>query len=444
MTRKKWALLIVLIGLGICAYVKLFYKTFSEKVVAKSADNIVAIDVKRITNTAIWSVLTHTSKWKMPSFSSEKTDKIDWKDIVEIPDYVFAFHAKAQPANAWYTMLEIKNENDFEKAATQYQFVKDTTGAYINKEFGIQFVKKESKILVTTAAVSLDDINKIAKEIFVDKAYCTKEHIETVINKNSHIAFKVAKNNFLAEDAYGTITIKDDEINIDGNFIPQKQFAFTNAQFSCSDSSLCSIGFAQPNTAVYALLSDSAKASISKAINIDFENLIQPSNKYYNLDIAGFKNRTDSAITYTYDDDFNKIEKVVVNNVEEPAYKISVFGDSVSKIYNNWFLNKKIERTNKGDLFTPLPFAKSYCNNSKPNELTIATENYLASSKSKNIESVFYFNLLVKNIPASLLKYLPTNMSDGLGKIKNLEAVFKSEEKNIHFFVNAYSLNSFL
>ena len=135
---------------------------------------------------------------------------------------------------------------------------------------------------------------------------------------------------------------------------------------------------------------------------------------------------------------------MVLNNVEEPAYKISVFGDSVSKIYENWFLNNKIEKTNKGDLFTPLPFAKSYCNNSKPNELTIATENYLASSTSKNIESVFYFNLLVKNIPASLFKYLPTNMSNVLGKFKNLEAVFKSKEKNIHFFVNAYSLNSFL
>ena len=63
MNKKRWALL-VLAAILIFGYYKLFYKTYSEKAVAQNADCVVAIDVKRITNTLMWHFITTPSQWK--------------------------------------------------------------------------------------------------------------------------------------------------------------------------------------------------------------------------------------------------------------------------------------------------------------------------------------------------------------------------------------------
>lgn len=74
------------------------------------------------------------------------------------------------------------------------------------------------------------------------------------------------------------------------------------------------------------------------------DSVFKQSNKYYNLDLSAIVQRTDSAITYTYDDEFNKVEKVVVNNIQEPAFNFMITGDSVSTIYTHLQRNNKLEK----------------------------------------------------------------------------------------------------
>jgi hypothetical protein len=432
MNKKKWALIVlcVLIGFG---YYKLFYKTFSEKVVAKSADNIVAIDVKRITNTVLWSIIKHPSKWKMPSFSKTKSDAVDWKDIIEIPDYVFLFHTKEQAQNAWYTVLKIKDEASFLKGITQYHFEKLDSNVFINKDLGIQALKNADYLLLSTNVVESALIHKIAAELFVQKSCIARNDLDKVINAKSHVALKFVANNFLAEDAIATANFNEEQLEVEGNFLPKSNYTFSENNFDIATSSLLNIGFTQPSTNVYALLSDSSKANITKAININVDSLFLPSNKYYALDIAGIQPRVDSAITYTYDDDFNKVEKVVVNNVDEPMINFLIAGDSVNRIYNNWVASKKIEVSEKGNLFTPIPFVKTYCQHTNDKMLSLKSNNYISTTTDLHKSCILYANVSVAKAPSSLLKFLPNNILSIVEKIETVKLAATKNNKAILF-----------
>lgn len=429
MNKKKWALLI-LCCLLIFGYIKLFYKTYSEKVVAKSADSIVAIDVKRITNTVIWQYITTPSLWKTSSSTAE-TNIVSWKDMVEIPDYVLAFHAGGQPANAWYGVLKIKDEDAFAKGIQQQHFEKIDSNVFISKESSIQFYKNGNNILLTSASTENNNLIKVANELFLQKSFIAKADLAKVIDAKSHVVLRLRADNFLQEDGIITANFDANKITIEGNIIPRKEFIFTENNFSYNAGSMLSLGFTQPGTKAFALLSDSSKATISKAINVNIDSLMLQSNKWYSLDVTGIKARTDSAITYIYDDDFNKVEKVVVNNVEEPAFNFIAYGDSVSTIYNNWITNNTLEKTNAGFLFTSMPFVKSYGNIENKNTLAITANNYEVKTLDKKNNCLFFMNLLFSKIPTSLLKYAPTDVAKAIANFETIEIVAKKNEQKI-------------
>jgi hypothetical protein len=429
MNKKKWALLI-LCGLLIFGYIKLFYKTYSESAVAKSADSIVAIDVKRITNTIIWQYITTPSLWKISSSSAE-TDMVNWKDMVEIPDYVLAFHASGQPANAWYCTLQIKDAAVFTKGIQQQHFEKIDSNIYISKEAGIQFYRNDNTILLTSASLENNNLTEIATELFLQKSYITKPDLAKVIDAKSHVALKLHAANFLQEDAILTANFDANKITIEGNVIPKKELNFIENNFNYNTTSLLTLGFTQPSTKVLALLNDSTKANISKVINVNIDSLMLQSNKWYNLNVAGIQPRADSAITYTYDDNFNKVEKVVVNNVEEPAFNFTIYGDSVSRIYNNWLSHNKLEKTNAGYLFTPMPFVKSYCKVEKENDLQVTANNYIKKTTDKKTNCIFFMNALFSKIPTSLLRYAPTDVTKAIQNFETIEMVAKKNEEKI-------------
>lgn len=435
MNKKKWALLF-LFGALVFGYVKLFYKTYNEDTVAKSADCIITLDVKRITTTLIWNFITTPSQWKVGNiFKSGGKKEISWKDMVEIEDYIFAFHVNNQPANVWYVLLKIKNENDFTKGLLQYNFKKLNSNLYLSNNLGIQFLKNGNKILVTNYTTENNSyLALVADEIFIKKSYSSKESLKKTIDANSHLTVYLAANKFLQHDGIITGNFDKNKIEINCSLTQNTLYNFTENNFSYSANSLFTLGFTQPSAAVYGLFSDSSKNKVSKAISINIDSLIRHDNKYYSIELTGIEPRIDSAITYAYDDDFNKVEKVVVNNVLEPAYNFNIAGDSVTNIYNYFLNNKKLEQTDTGQLFTAMPFVKSYCNIKGETLLNITAANYFAQPANKNINCILFLNLLLTKIPASLLKYLPNDLIKATANIESIHLL--ANKKNEQLIIN--------
>ena len=421
MNKKKWALLL-LAAILVFGYVKLFYKTYSKKLVAQTADCIVVLDVKRITNTLIWQYISTPSQWKAGKLFSKKTDEVNWKDMFELPDYIMAFHVNDQPANAWYMVLNIKDKTDFEKGLQQFKFEKINDHEHVSKAYAVRFFIDGAKVLLANAAVGDSSyVAAVADELFNKKAYISSASLSKAIKAKSHLAVYISTNRFLQNDAVISANFNKREIKLSGNFAPAKQYQFSETSFNYSPESLCASGFTQPPANAYGLLNKSYKEKISTALNIDLDSVIQPTNKYYSLNLAAIRQRVDSAIGYTYDDEFNKIEKVVVNNIQEPAFNFMIAGENVSGIYSYLLRNEKLEKTAAGDLFTPMPLVKSYCSLKNENVLNIAAANFSAVTEDTSIKAIFFLNLVLSKIPANLQKYLPGDITKALSNIATVK-----------------------
>ncbi|MEO6540597.1 MAG: hypothetical protein ABIN74_06400 [Ferruginibacter sp.] len=421
MSKKKWALL-VLAAILIFGYIKLFYKTYSGDVVAKTADCIVVIDVKRITNTLIWQYISTPGQWKSGKLFPKKSDQVSWNDMFVLPDYIFAFHTNNQPANAWYTLLNIKDKTDFEKGLVQFRFEKINDHEYVNKDYHVRFFLHDNKVLVANAAVSdTTYMASVANELFTQKSYIPATILSKAIKAKSHLAVYIAPNVFLQKEAVIAANFNKKKIEVSGMISPGKQYAFTENDFHYPSGSLGTSGFTQPSPAVYSLLNKNYKEKISTLLNIHIDSVLRQSNKSYSLNLAGIKQRADSAISYTYDDEFNKVEKVVVNNIQEPAFEFVITGDSVPVIYSYLQHNTKLEKTAAGDLFTPMPLVRSYGSIKNEKQLAITAFNYTPTTEDQAIHAIFFLNLLLTEIPADLQKYLPADITRAVSNIATVK-----------------------
>ncbi len=433
MRKKKWALLIIVLLL-VWGYVHFFYKTYSNTAVTGSADCIIAIDVKRITNTFIWNFITTPAQWKTGSVFKSSSKTISWKDMVLLPDYIFPFHVKDQPANAWYVVFTVKDEADFAKGLLQYQFVKLNSYEYISASSGIHFYKYGDKILAANAAVTNKNLLSIvADDLFIKKNYQSKNSLKKIIDAESHAALYLPENIFLQQQAVVTANFNKQQIEIKSILIPNKNFSFTQHNFNHTTASLCNLGFTQPSAAVYNLLSENSKKNISRILNLNIDSILLPGNKYYQLTVSGFKQRTDSAISYSFDDDFNKVENAVVNYIKEPAFDFIITGDSVVNIYRHWQRNNILETAPGGEIFTAIPFVKSYCTLMGANQLKIRSGNYQQQPADKNQQCIFFLHVLLSKIPVDILKYLPDNFTEAFGNIEKFEAEAKEINNQIIF-----------
>lgn len=453
MNKKRWTLLILCILL-LAGYVKLFYKTWNNEGVPRNVDCIIALDVKKITNTIIWNFITTPSQWKNSSLFSSKDGKVSWDDMIKLPDYVFVFHKAGQPANAWYTVVEINDQVDFEKGLQQFHFEKTATGSYTAKEKNIEFIQSGNKLLIANAAVDdKKNIQQVADELFTKKLFLAKDSLKDYTRANDHLTASIpfTGNDLLQNDHFFVSGNFDkDHISFSSSFATKYGINFTAGTFAYNDTSLCSFGATQPWPNLKKILPDSSWAAVSKAVNFNVDSVLLQSNQYYQLDIAGIYPRIDSAISYTYDDNFNPVEKVVVNTVEEPAFKFTIHGDSVHTIYNYWDNNGKLESTGGNSLFTPVPLVRSYCRLQNEKELTVTANNYAAPKANKSIECIMFCRVLIEKIPALLRKYIPADFFTALNNIEwvqvklayakstatapNMEIIFTKKKNDLPLF----------
>ncbi|MEO6670489.1 MAG: hypothetical protein ABIN36_13485 [Ferruginibacter sp.] len=435
MSKKKWLLLFLCILL-FAGYWKFFYKTYSETNVARSADCIFALDIKRVTNTVIWNTLTTPGHWKKISYS--RSAGPGWKDMIKLPDYVFVFHAAGQPNNAWYSLFEIKNESDFANGLMLYHFQKgDSIGSmqqYFSTSLGISLIRSGNKLLIGNNAVEDKNcIRQVANEMFVQKQFAGREKLFRNVSAGSHLSILIERNDFLQDDAIVEMNFDKQNITIDAILKFTNRFTFTESNFSYPADGLCSTGFTQPAPAVYDLLPGKAKENLSKALSFNIDSLLLGNNHHYELNISTIAARTDSAISYVYDDNFNQVEKVVVNQVMEPAFNFKIHGDSISSIYKYWENHGQFEMTPQGMLFLPIPLVKSYCSKINEKELSITSMGYKNLPGQNSVQCIFFFKLLLTKIPPGLLRYLPVGVASSFANLESIDATFKKTGEGLNF-----------
>ncbi len=421
MSRKKWALFILLLLLGF-GYYKLFYKTWKENRVPASADMVLALDVKRVTNTLIWQFLTTPSKWETGDLFSKRIKDTSWRDMFTLPDYVFVFHMANQPLHNWYTVLNMKSREGFESGIRKYGFEKRSEVSFLHKEAGVYlYVNGNEVLLALASAADSASVQQVARELFNEKKFLARAEIQKAINTKSHLALYLAPGSTFREAALLTANFDKASIRLDGRLAPAQPYSVAEEDFLYNSRSLSSIGMVQPPADLYTALGIPTKEKISKALGVDADSFFIASNRSYSVDLQAIRERQDTAITYSYDDDFNPVENKVLNTVREPAFSFFANGAHTDSVFGYLQRNQKLENSAGGMVFLPMPLVKSFCDVNKTGRLSITAFNYRADGTDASVKALFFFRLAVASLPNDLLRYLPyavTKLSRDVDEIR--------------------------
>ncbi len=432
MRKRKWALLVLVILL-VVGYIKLFYKTWSEKAVPASADCVVALDVKRITNTLLWNLVTTPKEWKISKLFSKKSADTSWRDMFSIPDYILAFHSKGQPASNWYVSLGKKSKQGFEAGLKKFEFEKISDHEFASRPAGLYLFIQDEKVLAAKASAGDSSlVRQVASELFADKKFIARTKLEKAVDARSHLAVYIPANTFLKEPAVVTANFDKEKIRVDGGILPAGEYVFREELFLYPSGSLSSLGFTQPSPALYSLLDKAAKEKISTAINLNMDSVFTQSNTSYSLNLQEIKERADSAITYTYDDEFNKVERLAVNTIQEPSFSFFINGRDISAVLHYLQRNNKLEPTAAGEVFLPMPLVRSYCRKRTKSTLSITAFNYNDPKVDTGINAVLFFRLAITKIPKNLLRYLPDAFAKNMENLDELNFAVTRKNERLH------------
>lgn len=416
MGRTKWTLLVLTVLVAVYYFV-FFFKTYSEENVMADADHIVVLDVKRVARTLLWNYITTPGQWKLGSLL-KSSEEVEWKDMIRIPDYVFVFHVKNQPANAWYSVFETGDPDAFQKGLQRYEFRKSSDGpGYYSIKHQLQFIQSGSKVLVSSFSVSNELLRETAFRLFEQKQYAGREQLQQAISVSGHMGWYYWGNEWITK-GQGALHFDKNHIRWQSSLTLQEPVAISNYPFQYADSALISIGFVQPPTALFQKLGDKSRAEVSKAIGFNMDSVLLPQNQLYQVEIPGTQLRVDSAISYTYDEQFNQVANAVVTRVDEPELNLNIRGSGVGAITNYLLRNNILDATEQGWWFTALPFAKTFYDQVNDSTAQIKSLSYTAPAYNTTINALLFAEFNIARMPAAVLGYLPADMVKAMSNLQ--------------------------
>ncbi len=383
--KKKLFAFVLLLFAGMMYFV--FYHKQNTKIFSpKEADAIILIDTKKLTRQYVYSLIEHPSLW----FESKGKNKISFrKSGVEIPDFLQAFHLKNSKVSNWYSVFELEDKKTFLLFLKQQKFT--DLGNQVFRKDQI-FIKILGKNLIVGS--SCDDFERINNQLFQSSQAIFFDADALVTNGLGSIILNTKKGSHNL-----SIELKHDEIEIRNQ----------------SDSY-------DPSPVISKLLkTDSFLETELDAENIKnfasiFDKTFADSSSVNQMKASvHLEEVNDTIITYSYDDNFNEVEKKTLQKIIQPNYIIDFQSLNPEKT-ELYFQNKKW--INAQNQFTAIPF--------QPNLITQKSKGFEIKSTRKPVQQSFNLNenyIFVKNNPL-LLSFLKTLSPKEKKIISDIDYIF--------------------
>ncbi|WDF47688.1 hypothetical protein PQ459_04185 [Chryseobacterium sp. KACC 21268] len=391
--KRAIILLAVLFFVAVVGYFFWSLKDKDLKAVPRNADVLVLVDFKKLSEEYILTLLKNPSKWFETSKGSFKNSG------VEVPDYVQIFHLKDTSFSEWYSVFEISDKEKLVKFLNEKGFKLIKNNLYKKNQFSVKI--EASKCVV---GFSNSNFEKTTAEIFNSKF--KNLYADELINNS------IASVSYFAKSKIQKFAVYMNDENIE---IKTKSL---DDHFSSMISDL------DKQTSFLKLELDSTNIKFASAL---FNKKLSDSIKINSLSaVAEVEMVKDKIISYSYDDDFNEVEKVSYQQILQPNYSINL---QSWESENLWLYFQQKNWINAQSQFTPIPF--------QPNVIKKNGSDISISSTRKAIDFGQRFSgnyVFFKNNPL-LIKSIKSLSASEKKAISNIDYSFYGN-KGDYFYLN--------
>lgn len=401
------SLLLLIFFVGLFKYRQYYANQIS---VPKEATAIIKISIDEIYKSFAMNMLLN-ARYYLKSDTTRKPDikTGNFKHGLKIPASIYFYTIKDQPEMALFSRFEIKQFNDFET------FVKNKLGFKIlKKQNGITFAGLRNVIICYDSsnvavvfsgeARNFDSaLMKVLKENNFQKIGNSK--FKSIKESTHHIAYFNAKNSV-------TTDFNNGEINIDADFANH---------FLIPAAKPFHRKFSRESTASAWLNADFVKSS-NKKIRLknsilERDSLLKYYKGYLDFEWTNTTTQTDSIITYEYNDDFEKTEKVALQKRSVPNLILNIKADK--NLLIKYLDEKQVVNLDSGTISkTVFPLYKVFVGGDQ-NQLQLTTQK---NNKTENIKvpANEFFSLNVDFVKLNASMNIP-GLTQRLKLFKHLE-----------------------
>ncbi|MFW0716714.1 hypothetical protein [Pedobacter sp. N23S346] len=251
-----------------------------------------------------------------------KKEKSKLSSSLKIPASLYLYFLQNQPKTAIFSRFEIKQLKDFETFLTHtlgFKVVKRPNGInFASARLGnvvICYNNEAAAIVVSGEIKNFDSvlISILKEENFVKLGDSKFNKLKDLTN---HIAYINNQNSFTAD-------FKDGAINFNADFLTESILPAAKPQHRT---------FNKESTASIWLNADFSKAAHKtyqfKNTTIAQDSLLKYYKGYLDFEWTNSTPQTDSIITYEYNDDFEKVEKITLQKRQVPNFTLNIAADA--------------------------------------------------------------------------------------------------------------------
>lgn len=356
--------------------------------IPKNTTALIKVSIDEIYKSLALNMIAHPGFY-FKSFKKDSTSKTDKLESgLTIPASIYFYTIKGQASTTLFTRFNIDDLSEFEA------FLKNTLQLTVSKkQNGITYAKNRlgnvalyfnSKNVAMAVSGKAANFGQILTDILKQKNFeplAGSDNYKTITNDKEHISFIEGENG-------GNINFKNGELLF--SYIRNQP---VNTKFKTG------IIHRIPNENSIVYLWYNGSLSEHNTKSFQYKNLkIQPDtiNKYFDdrLDFEWTKSitKTDSVITYEYNDDFEKVEKISLQENSLPLFSLQL--DLKSMGLKNYLSKIGLINPDSGTVNKSIfPLYKVYATETDKN-LTFSTQRNLKSN-TKKIKSDDFFYLSV-------------------------------------------------
>ncbi len=405
--KKKLGYLFITICIALLVLYLFRYKQglIIEGKVPSTATEVVQIDLRQIEHHLLFDAIKNPLKYI--SFKSKKKGTVSLRKAIVIPQNLLLFTNPSILKDAWFSsFVNIKDNDKLKSYLLQEGFEesRDEKLVLFRKDKLVVGVTN-NKLVIAYKKHQDQSVIKAILAVFEEVSFYKKntDLLKSISDSKSDISYASVQADFLEAD------FKNGLVEIKGKIYSELFKSDTYAEQSKNSIGFIAAKINKEHIIFKSFLSKRNKTKFDGFTKLSLDSIVSKWNGSIAFNLKAVDQKIDTIITYEYDDDFNKIEKKSVQELNIPDVTITL-GSQVG-LYTYFHDNKAVKIIANDTLFTSIPLYKMYVSEQN-NGLDIFTQKQF-SATSTNKEQ---FKLKVQ---IDIHKYFENPLEFSLIPVKN-------------------------
>ncbi len=322
--------ILLLLFVAFTTYLRIRRQNSYKNTIHQQAEAIIKISVDDMIKTILSDAITNPSYYLKKRDKKDKKKKDKQDDGIKIPANIFIYNISSKHPSTFFCSLKISD------SVNAKQFIQ-------KKIKDLHFKNYQNKMMVATSknntiivaynhkkiaiaySPKKEEVTDILADILTKKNMLetSSDLIKKLEKQKNHITY-TRKNNKIA------LNFKDGIIAIDGEIAAIKNLIIPDK--------ITHKTFSENSILKMWLQADISKKLGNKPINIKnktlhLDSILKNYNGYLAIEWKGFIPQKDTIISYSYNDDFEKVEEKTIQEKQVPEVYISVKSNTKS-LYN--------------------------------------------------------------------------------------------------------------